>query len=324
LSATSTPITSSTFSAQDSAFALFIITSWGLNFVVMTWGLASFSPFQLGAARYVLAAFPLVFFLKPQGLPWRWVLIYGLTQGVGQFGFLFTAIHLGMTASIASVLMQTQVFFTALLAMALLQERLKREQWLGLALAAGGLLCFAMHLLAHSSTQSVASKGAAAQWAWLALLLNLAAAASWALSNIVARKAQQDRPGYDALSFIAYSSLVPILPFVLLSHWFDGHSGGVQAMLAAPWRAWATAAYLGWVATIAAYAMWTTLLKRHAASRVAPLSLGVPVVGVAAGMLLLGERISAWQWTGIALVLAAMLISLFGARLGKNRASPAD
>jgi O-acetylserine/cysteine efflux transporter len=300
------------FSARDSAFALFIVVSWGLNFVVMKWGLASWTPFQMGAARYLLAAFPLLLFIRPRGLPWRWVLLYGVAQGIGQFGFLFTALKLGMTASLASVLMQTQVFFTALFGLLFLHERMNRAQLVGLALAAFALLCFAMHFITGSAIQSSVTV--------LAFALNLCAAASWAASNIVARKAQQAAPGYDALAFVVWSSAVPIIPFVLLSATLDTGSVQevIQSLMQAPWTAWAAAAYLGWIATIAAYAMWTNLLKRHAANRVAPLSLGVPVVGIAAGMLLLGESVSAWQWAGVACVGAALAVVLFGARLTRK------
>ena len=305
--------TPAAFSPRDSAFALFIVVSWGLNFVVMKWGLASWTPFQMGAARYLLAAFPLLFFIRPRGLPWRWVLGYGVAQGIGQFGFLFTALKFGMTASLASVLMQTQVFFTALLGLMFLQERLNRAQVLGLGLAALAMICFVMHFVAGSAVSSTVTV--------FAFGLNLCAAASWAASNIVARKAQQAAPGYDALAFVVWSSAVPIIPFILLSAWLD--TGSVSAVISsltqAPWTAWLAAAYLGWIATIAAYAMWTNLLKRHAANRVAPLSLGVPVVGIAAGMLLLGESVTAWQWAGVVCVGAALAVVLFGGRfLSKN------
>jgi O-acetylserine/cysteine efflux transporter len=301
------------FSTRDSAFALFIVVSWGMNFVVMKFGLAHFTPFQMGAARYLLAAFPLILFIRPRGLPGKWVLIYGITQGIGQFGFLFTALKLGMTASIASVLMQTQVFFTALFGMLFLAERLGRSQWIGLGLAALGLACFATHFASSQAANSTITV--------LAFALNLCAAASWAVSNIVARKAQQSSPGYDALGFVVWSSVVPIIPFLLLSAWMDTGSvmAVVSSLMNAPWTAWLAAAYLGWIATIAAYAMWTALLKRHTANRVAPLSLGVPVVGIAAGMLLLGESVSSWQWAGVACVGGALAFALFGDRiLGKK------
>lgn len=303
----------SPFSLRDGAFALFIVVTWGLNFVVMKYGLASLTPFQLGAARYLLAALPLVFLIRPTGLPTKWVLIYGITQGIGQFGFLFTALKLGMTASLASVLMQTQVFFTALFGMVFLSERIGKSQWVGLALAGIGLACFATHFAsAHAATSSITL---------VAFLLNLCAAASWAMSNVVARKAQEQSKGYNALAFVVWSSVVPIVPFILLSSWMDtgGISQVMHSLVSAPWTAWAAAAYLGWIATIAAYAMWTTLLKRHAASRVAPLSLGVPVVGIAAGMLLLGEAVSPWQWAGVSFVGGALAMVLFGGKIFKEK-----
>jgi len=74
-------------------------------------------------------------------------------------------------------------------------------------------------------------------------------------------------------------------------------------------------AYLGWVATIFGYTMWTNLIKRHGANRIAPFSLGVPVVGLSSGMLFLGESITGWQWAGIALIVAALACVLFGGRL---------
>lgn len=311
--------TQPSFTARDSAFALFIVVSWGLNFVVMKWGLASWTPFQMGAARYLLAAFPLILFIRPRGLPWRWVLLYGIAQGIGQFGFLFTALKLGMTASLASVLMQTQVFFTALFGLVFLQERLNRMQGVGLGLAALALLCFSMHFVAGAGSASGVSATSVVTVAGFALCL--CAAASWALSNIVARKAQLAAPGYDSIAFVVWSAAVPIVPFVLLSAWLDtgSLSAVMRSLTQAPIQAWAAAAYLGWIATIAGYAMWTNLLKRHTANRVAPLSLGVPVVGIAAGMLILGESVSAWQWAGVACVGAALAVVLFGARfLRKN------
>ena len=306
------PITPA-FSARDSAFALFIVVSWGLNFVVMKWGLTSWTPFQMGAARYFLAAFPLLLFIRPTGLPMKWVLLYGMTAGLGQFGLLFTALKFGMTASLASVVMQTQVFFTALLGLLFLKEGLQRAQMLGLALAALALICFAMHFVVGSATNSTVTV--------FAFALCLCAAASWAVSNIVARKAQLAAPGYDSLAFVVWSAAVPIIPFILLSAWLDTGSLGevIQSFTQAPWTAWIVAIYLGWVATIAGYAMWTNLLKRHAANRVAPLSLGVPVVGIAAGMLVLGESVSAWQWAGISCVGVALVVVLFGGKfLSKN------
>jgi O-acetylserine/cysteine efflux transporter len=127
------------------------------------------------------------------------------------------------------------------------------------------------------------------------------------------RRARESTPRFDVLAFIVWSSLTPILPFAGLSLLFDAPATR-WAWTAAPWPTWAALAYLGWVATVLAYALWTGLLKRHAANRVAPFSLGVPLVGLGAGMLLLGEVITPWQWAGIALVALALACVFLGGR----------
>src|SRR5690606_22754046 len=130
---------------RDFAAALGVVVIWGLNFVVMKLALRDFTPFQLGVMRYLFAALPLIFFVRfPRG-GLRWLILYGLCQGVGQFGLLFVALQVGMTAALASVLMQTQVFFTAIFGYFVLRETLTPPARWGLALAAVGLGCFAMN-----------------------------------------------------------------------------------------------------------------------------------------------------------------------------------
>ncbi|GAA4011873.1 O-acetylserine/cysteine exporter [Actimicrobium antarcticum] len=279
--------------------ALCVVFIWGTNFVAMKLALHDFTPFQLGAARYVLAVLPLILIVRPPRLHWKWVVLYGLIQGVGQFGLLFLALHVGMTAALASVLLQTQVFFTALLGFVLLRERIGKALQVGLVLAALGLGCFVMNYVTPGAGSSSASSP-------LGFVLCLGAAAMWAASNIVVRRARQSTPDFDVVGFLVWSSAVPILPFIGLSLAFDAPSTRWH-WTGASLASWVSIAYLGWVATIFAYTMWTGLLTRHAVNRVAPFSLGVPIVGLAAGMIALNEVVTAWQWAGIALLVGALL-----------------
>lgn len=301
------------FSSRDYLSALAVVVIWGLNFIFMKFALRDFTPFQMGAARYVFAVFPLILFIKRPNLDVKWLLYYGLFQGVGQFGFLFVGLKLGMTAALASVLMQTQVFFTALISFFLLSEKPSRSLQIGLLLAATGLACFAMNYIAPQAINTKATT-------LFGLIFCVLGASMWAASNIVVRKAQQSLKmdsSFDAVAFLVWSSTVPILPFVGLTLLFDAEATRWR-WLAAPWSSWISVAFLGWVATIIAYALWTGLLKRHPANRVAPFSLGVHVVGITAGMVVLGEQITGWQWGGIAFVVAALLTVMFGQRFSKN------
>ena len=295
---------------RDLLAALVVVIIWGTNFVAMKYGLRHFTPFQLGAGRYVFAVLPLVFFLRPPALPARWMLLYGLFQGVGQFGFVFLSLKVGMSASLASVLLQTQIFFTAFYGFLLLGERPSRQLLGGLFLAALGLICFGMN---YAGAAALHTETTAAGFA-----LCLAGAAMWAASNIVVRHAQRLSPGFDPLAFLVWSSLTPILPFICLSLLFDAPAARWQWQ-DAPFITWCAVAYLGWMATVVGYGLWTTLLKRYPANKVAPFSLGVPVAGITSGMLVLDESITAWQWSGIALIVLALGCVMFGGRLFSRR-----
>jgi O-acetylserine/cysteine efflux transporter len=295
---------STSFSTRDLVSALFVVLIWGTNFVAMKVGLRDLTPFQMGAGRYVFAVLPLILFVRPPKLPVKWIVLYGLFQGVGQFGLLFLSLRIGMSASLASVILQTQVFFTAFFGFALLHERASRALQAGLLLAAAGLVCFGMNYVQPGHAGATTAGGFA---------LCLAAAAMWAASNIVVRRAQQATPQFDVVSFMVWCSLVPIVPFIGLSLAFDDPATRWH-WTGAPFTTWVAVAYLGWMATILGYAMWTRLLKRHPVNRVAPFSLGVPVVGISTGMIVLGDVITAWQWGGITLIVLSLVCTMFGGR----------
>jgi len=89
---------------HDLFAALGVVVIWGLNFVAMKYSLRDFTPFQLGTFRYLFAVLPLLFFVKRPKLSWRWLVPAGLAQ-FGQFGLLFVALQLGMTAALVFVVL---------------------------------------------------------------------------------------------------------------------------------------------------------------------------------------------------------------------------
>ena len=71
----------------DWASALVVVVIWGLNFVVMKWGLATLSPLLLCALRFLAASLPLLLFVRPPpNVRWSLLAAYGLAQGMGQCG----------------------------------------------------------------------------------------------------------------------------------------------------------------------------------------------------------------------------------------------
>ncbi|QXZ10341.1 EamA family transporter [Comamonas sp. Y33R10-2] len=296
--------------ASDRLRVAAVIIIWGLNFVVMKLGLQTLSPMVMGALRFMAASLPFVLFIRPPAMPWRYVVAYGLAQGLGQFGLLFLGLQMGMTAGMASVVMQTQAFFTLILAASVLHERVRTAQWLGLLLTFAGLVIIAL------------ARGQDAQQMTLAgFSLTLGAALMWAVSNLITRHAAQASPGYAPFPFIVWSSLVPILPFTALAIWQDGWDGVTGQISAMNGTAWFAIGYLALLATLLAYSLWTQLLQRLPAATVTPFSLLVPVIGLLAALIVLDEHPTGFQWLGAAIVLCGMLINQGIGLLSKLRTS---
>lgn len=304
----STPI----WTVKDTVMALIVVLIWGVNFVPMKLGLAALSPLELGAGRYLFAVFPCIFFIRFPAVRLRWVVLIGLCQGVGQFSFLFYSLQVGMTASLASVLLQTQVFFTVFWSFLLFRHTPSKVLWASISAATIGLAFFLINALQDSQVKHVTLVG---------LYLILASAAMWGLSNVISRQAQAETPNYNPLSLIVWSSVVAVLVYLLLIIGLEPNAS--RWLAASTWQAlslttWLSVAFLGWASSLVGYALWTALLKRHAANKVAPFSLGVPVVGLTVGLIWLQEPINFWQWCGSFWVGVSLVLVVFGPRWFKS------
>lgn len=293
---------------RDLVLALLVVVVWGVNFAVIKTGVAEVPPLLLGALRFLLAACPAVFFLRAPKVPWQLYLAYGMTISVGQFAFLFSAIHVGMPSGLASLVLQSQAFFTMLFAALWLKEGWRGSQLVGLLLAACGLALIGS---AHGLSMPL-----------LGFLLTVAAASLWAAGNIVTRAVAACGP-INQLAFVVWASLVPPLPFLALSLLIEGPPAMAAALSDFSLRAFAAVAYLAWAATLLGYGLWTRLLSRYPANQVAPFSLLVPVVGLTTGWLVFDEVLRPVHLAGGALLMLGLAVNLFTTRLlGWARARP--
>ncbi|WP_428003454.1 EamA family transporter [Acidovorax sp.] len=285
---------------RDLVLALLVILVWGVNFAVIKVGLVGVPPLLLGALRFMLAAFPALLFFKAPKVPLRLYLAFGLTMSVGQFAFLFSAIHVGMPSGLASLVLQSQSFFTLVLTALWLRERWQGNQLAGLLLAAGGLVLIGS---AHGASMPL-----------LGFLLTVAAAAMWACGNIVSRAVGRHGP-MNQLAFVVWASLVPPLPLLALSLLIEGPAAISAALQGFGLASFASVAYLAWAATLFGYGVWTFLLARYPINRVAPFTLLVPLVGLTTGWLAFGETLQPVHFIGGALLMVGLFVNLFGAPL---------
>lgn len=278
---------------------LAVIAVWGSNFVVIKGALEHLPPLFMALLRFVLAFAPAALFVRRPAVPWRDLAAYGLLIGAGQFGLMFIAMRSEISPGLASLVIQTQVFFTIGLAALMAGERPRPLQWAGLALALGGLLVIAAH------------RGADQGATPLGLALVLAAALCWAAGNLVGRRAGR----VDMLAYMVWSSAFAIPPLLVLSLAFEGLpaiAAGVRAADAGTWLAvlWQAAGN-----ALFGYASWGWLLARHPAATVTPLALGVPVFGMGSAALWLGEPLPAWKLVAALLVIGGLALNLLWPRI---------
>lgn len=281
--------------------ALAVVFVWGTNFVVIRWGLEGLPPFTFATLRFALSALPFVFFIPRPAVPLRKLALFGVLLGVGQFALLYYAVGNAQTTLIspglASLVIQTQVFFTIGLAMFIARERLRPLQIVALLLCAGGIAVLMAHVDATLTLTG--------------LIIILFAAFFWACANMVARSAGR----VNMLAFMVWSSLFAVPPLALLSVWLDGLPAITKGFATLNMPVIASTLWQAWGNSLFGYAAWNWLLTRHPAATITPMALLVPVFGMSASALLLGEPLQWWKLLAAALVLSGLALNLLGVNL---------
>lgn len=278
--------------------ALAVVFVWGTNFVVIRWGLDGLPPFLFATLRFTFSALPWLLFIPRPTAPWRKLAAFGVLLGVGQFGLLFLAMQGNISPGLASLVVQVQVFFTIGLSLLLMGERVRGFQIVGLLLALSGLGVIALNLDAAVVT-------------WLGLALVLSAAFFWAGANLVVKSLGP----VNMLHFMVWSSVFAVPPLLAISWFIEGPALMQSAVINATPLVWASVLWQALGNTLFGYGVWNWLLARHPAATVAPLALLVPVFGMGASALSLGESLPGWKLGAAALVLSGLAVIVLWPRL---------
>lgn len=283
---------------RDWLAALIVITAWGVNFVVIKLALTEIPPMLLGGLRFTLVAFPAIFFVKRPQVPLKTLIAYGLAISLGQFVFLFTALYVGMPAGLASLVLQAQAFFTVLIAVFVIGEKIKLHNIIGVAIGSFGLIL--IHLTAEPGSVP-----------FIGLLFTLLASLCWSIGNIIIKTAGK----VDMFSLVIWGAAIPPIPFYILSYFIEGPELIMYSLQNVGYVGVLTVFYLAIMATVVGYVLWGRLMNKHAVSKIAPLSLMVPVLGIVSAAVFLDERLVFLQWIGSAVVLLGLAINIFGFNL---------
>ena len=277
--------------------ALAVAAVWGTNFAIIKVVLGTLPPLLFVALRFALAFFPALFFVKPPAVHWHNLALYGLLIGVGQFGLMYFAINGHISPGLASLVIQTQVFFTIGLSVWLAHERLRAYQWGGLLLATGGIAVIVLHT---DGTTTV-----------FGLALVLLGALSLAVGNMTAMRAAPS----SILAYVVWSSAFAVPPLLALSLAFEGWAAVSAGLRHASAATWGAVLWQAWGNTLFGYAAWGWLLARHPAATISPMALLVPVFGMATAALWLAEPLPGWKLAAAGLVMSGLALNLLWPRL---------
>ncbi len=269
------------------AFALMALL-WGYNWVVMKVAMRYCGPLNFAALRGgfgVLVLFGVLVALhvplKPRHVAKTiWLGLFQTTGFVGLISWSLTSGAAGKSA----VLAYTMPFWMIAFGWPFLEERLRGWQWAAVGLALAGLV---LVLELWNSTATLTSS-----------LLALGAGASWGVSVIIFKKIPVESRD-DLLSLTTWQMLYGVLPLIALA-------------LIVPERPidWTQSFLVALVFNIIggmaiATLLWLYILQRLPATISSLSSLVVPIVGVLAAWLQLGERPTLAEGVGMVLILAA-------------------
>jgi O-acetylserine/cysteine efflux transporter len=276
---------------RDTLLAVLVTALWGFNFVVIDWGMGTVPPLLFAAVRFAVVAVPACFLVPRPAVPFRTVAAVGALMSLGQFGFLYLSMHLGLPPGLAALVLQAQVPFTIVIAAAALRERPSRAQVAGVGLGVVGL--------------GVVAAGAGGRVTGAALALCLLAGLSWGAGNVVSRAAKA--PG--GLALTVWSATVVPAPLLGLSLLVDGPSAVGHGLAHLGWHGILSTVYTAGLCSLVGYAIFNRLLSRYPPGHVVPWVLLAPVVAMASSWALLGEAPGAAELAGAALLVAGVLIA---------------
>lgn len=290
---------------KHAALAVLVAVAWGVQFVIVDEALDTFPPLLFTALRFMLVAFPAILFVPRPRVPWTMIAGVGLSLSAAQFGLQYLALSAGMPPGLLSLVLQSQVGFTLLIALVVLRERPGPQQVIGLVIAAVGVTAI---VLGYSSDR---------QAPLLPLVLVLLASLAWGLGNVLTRACGSEA----GFGLIIWSSLAVPVPLSVLSVLVEGPKTMATSLAHPSGIVIGALLYTVLVASLFGYGSWSKLLSTNKSYLVAPFSLLVPPIGMLTAWIVQSEVPTVLEACGGALMLFGALLCL--ARLSRGSTTAA-
>jgi O-acetylserine/cysteine efflux transporter len=225
-----------------------------------------------------------------------------LCTGALHFGLSFWALRLADNLTSPAILMQSYVPMTAVLAVLLLGERFGWRTTLGIGVSFGGVLVLGFDPLVLQAPA--------------ALVLMLVSALFLAVGTVLMR----GLVGMHPLGLQAWSGVIGAPVLIVASLLIEGDPRA--ALAAASWVGWGGVVYAVLFASLVGHGLFFWLVQRYPVSQITPYMLLSPLVAIALGVLVWGDRPGPRLMMGGAMVLGGVLVIALRARTKATRTAP--
>ncbi|PNH99045.1 EamA family transporter [Vibrio diazotrophicus] len=270
-----------------------VMVIWGVNFSAIKLGVNQLDPFLIAAARFILATFPIIFFVKKPNVPIKYLMAYGLVFGTGIWGMAYCSIAFGLSSGMASVLLQLDVLTSIAVGALLYKEVITKQMWFGILAALVGLTLSIIYTNGNITL--------------LGFVFILIAAICWPMMGVIIRHSGTKAP----FAFNIWGMLFAPIPLVLLSIAINGVEGLITTYEQWNGSAWFSVLFQAYPTTLFGYWVWNKMVLSYPMSKLAPLTLLTSVFALLSGYLFFAETLSTVQWISCTLFLIGITVVLY-------------
>ena len=277
---------------KDTLIASLVPIFLGFGFVIAKPAMDHFPPILLMGLRFTFAASILIWWFPiPRGYL-KQIFIASLIANTLQYSVTYTGLNL-IDASAAVLLVQTEVPFGVLFAYFMLKEKPTIRSLIGITIAFVGV-----YILTGSPNL---------EGKFLGIFLTILGSAIWALGQVLVKPLSKEISPLTLVAWLAIFS-GPILIF--LSSILDGNT--ISYIKSANFNSWAIAFYLGFFMQPVTYGCFYYVLKNNPLYKVLPIvTMGIPLTGLLAAILLLGEKPTTELYLGGFIILIGVILIVY-------------
>jgi O-acetylserine/cysteine efflux transporter len=279
--------------AKDIGLAVLVQVIWGVGFTLMKPMMNAFPPLLFIAMVYGIIAVVVTPLAPRSRTPFGWMMLIAALGGSAQSCLLAFGLTM-LPATTSNLLLQLTVPFAVLMSWAVRLERPSLRNALGCVVALAGV--------------AIVIGAPGADNSWLGVAMIAIASLAWSTAQILIRLRCSDSGATFYAAMARHACPQALIASLVFEH------GQLGWLARADWQDWGALIAIALCGFAGGYMLWYKLLVRNRIDQLLPFSLLMPPVGVATGVLYLGESLRASLLAGGAVILVGLAVIVWPAR----------